>query len=163
MFAAEKPHETMRVAMPKADARRWFGQVPPDLSLIARSRGTDYLYRFLRSFYIDESRATGVNNLVLKSLNMPHVLWELQGKQRAVFEENEEGQQEFQGFEQVAPGTLSPEEYDQFVRDLVNFLEYIGEPGQLQRRQLGVWVLLYLFVFGIFAYLLMKEIWKDVK
>jgi ubiquinol-cytochrome c reductase cytochrome c1 subunit len=167
MFVTEKPHETMRISMPPADAQRWFGQTPPDLSLIARSRGTDFLYNFLRSFYIDESRPTGVNNLIMESVAMPHVLWELQGMQRAVFEEeaHNDGTVEtvFKNFEVVTEGKLSVEEYDQFVRDLVNFLEYIGEPIQLKRRQLGIWVLIYLLVFGIFAYALKNEIWKDVK
>jgi ubiquinol-cytochrome c reductase cytochrome c1 subunit len=167
MFVTEKPHDTMRIAMPPADAARWFGQTPPDLSLIARSRGTDFLYSFLNTFYIDESRSTGVNNLVMESVAMPHVLWELQGKQRAVFEEetHEDGTSEivFKEFETVSEGLLSPDEYQQFVRDLVNFLEYIGEPIQLKRRQLGIWVLIYLLVFCIFAYALKNEIWKDVK
>jgi ubiquinol-cytochrome c reductase cytochrome c1 subunit len=167
MFVTEKPHGTMQIAMPPADAARWFGQTPPDLSLIARSRGTDFLYSFLNAFYIDESRSTGVNNLVMESVAMPHVLWELQGMQRAVFEElaHDDGTSEivFKEFEPVTEGLLSPDEYQQFVRDLVNFLEYIGEPIQLKRRQLGIWVLIYLLVFGIFAYALKNEIWKDVK
>jgi ubiquinol-cytochrome c reductase cytochrome c1 subunit len=167
MFVTEKPHDTMYIAMPPADAARWFGQTPPDLSLIARSRGTDFLYSFLNAFYIDESRPTGVNNLVMESVAMPHVLWELQGMQRAVFEEHthENGTTEivFKEFEPVTEGLLSPDEYQQFVRDLVNFLEYIGEPIQLERRQLGIWVLIYLLVFGIFAYALKNEIWKDIK
>ena len=167
MFVTEKPHSTMLNSMPPADAGRWFGQIPPDLSLIARSRGTDFLYRFLRSFYIDESRPTGVNNLVLENVAMPHVLWELQGMRRANFEEvvHDNGGTEvvFRGFEPETGGLLTPEEYDQFVRDLVNFLEYIGEPTQLKRRQLGFWVLAYLLVFGIFAYALKNEIWKDIK
>jgi ubiquinol-cytochrome c reductase cytochrome c1 subunit len=167
MFVTEKPHDTMQISMPPGDAQRWFGRTPPDLSLIARSRGTDFLYRFLRSFYIDESRPTGVNNLVMDGVSMPHVLWELQGMQRAIFEEHtrEDGMEEvvFTNFELVAEGQMTPEEYDLFVRDLVNFLEYIGEPIQLRRRQLGIWVLVYLLVFGLFAYALKNEIWKDVK
>ncbi len=167
MFVTEKPHDTMGIAMPPADAARWFGQTPPDLSLIARSRGTDYLFSFLNSFYIDESRPTGVNNLVIESVAMPHVLWELQGMQRAVFEEqaHDDGTTAivFKEFEPVTEGTLSPDEYQQFVRDLVNFLEYIGEPIQLKRLQLGIWVLIYLVVLGIFAYALKNEIWKDIK
>jgi len=162
MFTGGKPHDTMQIAMPADDAARWFGATPPDLSLIARSRGSDFLYSFLRSFYIDESRPTGFNNLVMESVAMPHVLWQLQGAQRAVFEEGEHGNQ-FMGFELVTEGSMSHEEYDQFVLDLVNFLEYIGEPVQLQRRQLGVWVLLFLLVFGLFAYALKQEIWLDIK
>ncbi len=167
MFLGGKPFDTMRNAMPAADAERWFGVTPPDLSLVARSRGTDFLWTFMKSFYIDDARPTGVNNLVIESVAMPHVLWELQGMQRAVFEEqkHEDGSSitVFERFESVTPGILSPEEYDRFVRDLVNFLEYIGEPIQLERRRLGIWVLMFLLVFGLFAYGLKNEIWKDIK
>jgi ubiquinol-cytochrome c reductase cytochrome c1 subunit len=162
MFAAEKPFETMQIAMPADDAQRWFGQAPPDLSLIARSRGTDYLYGFLRTFYLDDSKPTGVNNLVLAGASMPHVLWELQGFQELV-EETDENGNVTRRLELVQPGRLSPEEYDQFVRDLVNFLDYIAEPMQLERQQLGIWVLVFLLVFGILSYLLKNEIWKDIK
>jgi ubiquinol-cytochrome c reductase cytochrome c1 subunit len=166
MFAGGKPHDRMEIAMPEADAVDWFGAPAPDLSLIARSRGVDYVYTFLKSFYIDESRPTGVNNLVLESAAMPHILWELQGMQRAVFVEEEHGDAThtvFKEFEMVTPGTMSAKEYDLFVHDLVNFLEYIGEPVQLERRQLGVWVLIFLLVFGLLAWGLKQEIWKDIK
>ncbi|MFQ5633777.1 MAG: cytochrome c1 [Gammaproteobacteria bacterium] len=166
MFVGGKPHDRMEVAMPASDAARWFGAAPPDLSLIARSRGTDYLFTFLKGFYLDETRPTGVNNLVLASAAMPNVLWQLQGSQRAIFAEEEHDgivTKVFEGFEQVDPGTMSPDEFDHFVRDLVNFLEYIGEPVQLKRRQIGIWVLLYLLVFGLFAWGLKQEIWKDIK
>jgi len=163
MFTGGKPHDTMLTAMPADDAARWFGVTPPDLTLIARSRGTDFLYAFLRSFYIDESRPTGFNNLIMESAAMPHVLWQLQGSQRANFVDDEHGQPVFKGFEQVTAGSMSAAEFDRFVLDLVNFLEYIGEPVQLQRRQLGIWVLIFLLVFGLFAYALKKEIWLDVK
>jgi len=162
MFAAEKPFETMQIAMPPDDAERWFGQAPPDLSLIARSRGTDYLYGFLRTFYLDDSKPTGVNNLVLAGASMPHVLWELQGFQELVEEKDDDGNVS-KRLELVQPGKLSPDEYDQFVRDLVNFLDYMGEPMQLERQQLGIWVLLFLLVFGTLSYLLKNEIWKDIK
>ncbi len=162
MFAAEKPHETMQIAMPAEDAAVWFGQPPPDLTLVSRSRGTDFLYTFLRTFYVDDSKPTGVNNLVLEGASMPHVLWELQGLQRKVVTKDEEDR-EVVSLEPVTAGTLSPEEYDAFVRDLVNFLDYTGEPMQLERQRLGFWVLLFLLVFGLFAYLLKVEIWKDVK
>lgn len=166
MFNAEETHETIRSSMPGDPAARWFGVTPPDLSLIARSRGTDYLYNFLRTFYLDESRPTGTNNMVLAGASMPHVLWKLQGLQRAVYEEvtTPAGKVEkrFVEFEQVTEGTLTAEEYDQFVRDTVNFLDYISEPVQLERRVIGIWVLAFLVVFGLFSYLLKKEIWKDV-
>jgi ubiquinol-cytochrome c reductase cytochrome c1 subunit len=166
MFNAEKTHETIQASMPDDAAKRWFGQAPPDLSLIARSRGADYLYNFLQTFYIDDTRPTGMNNMVLAGASMPHVLWELQGLQRAVYEEvtgpNGEPEQKFKEFVQVTEGTLTAEEYDQFVRDTVNFLDFISEPVQLQRRVIGLWVLAFLVVFFIFAYMLKKEIWKDV-
>ncbi len=162
MFAAQKPQETMTIAMRPADAERWFGTMPPDLSLIARSKGANYLYAFLRGFYVDPARPTGVNNIMLDSVAMPHVLWELQGAQEAVFEVND-GQKVFREFRQLTPGKLSAEEYDGFVRDLVNFLAYVGEPMQLERQRLGLWVLGFLLVFGILAYLLKQEIWKDIK
>jgi len=171
MFAADKPHDTMTVAMPARDAQRWFGQAPPDLSLIARSRGTDYLYSFLKAFYVDDSRSIGVNNAVLENASMPHVLWELQGVQKAIYADhtatdsdgNEVTKTEFAGFELVKPGKLSEDEYDQFVVDVVTFLDYIGEPMQLERERIGYWVLAYLLVFGVLAYFLKAEIWKDIK
>ena len=162
MFVGEQPHDTMINAMPAEDAARWFGQAPPDLSLIARSRGADYLYNFLRSFYVEEGVPTGVNNMVLANTSMPHVLWELQGIQRAVFEEREGEGSVFTGFETVTPGTLDAQAYDQLVRDIVNFLDYIGEPMQLERRALGIKVIAFLLVFLLFAYLLKREIWSDV-
>jgi len=167
MFSAQKPTETMTIAMRADDAKRWFGVAPPDLSLIARNRGVDYLYNFLRGFYLDPSRPTGVNNMMLPNAAMPHVLWELQGAREAVFVEEGIGEgathKVFKEFRQVTPGSLSAEEYDQFVRDIVDFLAYVGEPMQLERQRLGVWVLAFLLVFGVFAYLLKQEIWKDVK
>jgi ubiquinol-cytochrome c reductase cytochrome c1 subunit len=168
MFTGERVHDTLRIAMDPEDAKRWFGVQPPDLSLIARARGTDYIYSFLRSFYIDPSRPTGANNMVLPGTSMPHVLWELQGVQRAVYEgesdpENEAVHRKFAGFELVQPGQLSEQEFDQFVRDTVNFLDYIGEPMQIERRHLGMRVLAFLFIFFLFAYFLKKEYWKDVK
>jgi ubiquinol-cytochrome c reductase cytochrome c1 subunit len=168
MFAAQKPQETMTIAMRTEDAKRWFGVAPPDLSLIARNRGADYLYNFLRAFYLDPGRPTGVNNLMLPNAAMPHVLWQLQGLQEAVFVETAPArgrapEKIFKEFRQVTPGKLSPEEYDHFVRDLVNFLDYVGEPVQLERQRLGLWVLAFLLVFGILAHLLKQEIWKDVK
>jgi ubiquinol-cytochrome c reductase cytochrome c1 subunit len=165
MFTGERPFDTMAIAMRPEDAVRWFGIAPPDLSLIARSRGTDYLYNFLRSFYEDPSSPTGVDNIVLPGTAMPHVLWELQGIQRAVFATSEEhgAQEVFEGFEVVRPGALSAIEYEQVVRDIVNFLDYVGEPMQRERQALGIRVIAFLLVFLLIAYLLKKEIWKDVK
>jgi ubiquinol-cytochrome c reductase cytochrome c1 subunit len=162
MFTGERSFDTMAIAMRPEDSARWFGRTPPDLSLIARSRGTDYLYNFLRSFYVAPGRPTGVDNTVLPGTAMPHILWKLQGTQRAVFAEGEHGAQVFEGFEVATPGELDAEQYDAVVRDIVNFLDYIGEPMKRQRQQLGIWVIGFLFVFLLMAYALKKEIWKDV-
>lgn len=165
MFNAEKTFETIQATMPGADAARWFGTAPPDMSLIARARGADYLYNFLRGFYLDPDSPTGVDNLYLPGTSMPHVLWELQGYQEAVFEEpdpEEGGAPVFVAFEPATEGRLAPEDYDAFVRDTVNFLEYISEPVRGTRRVLGVWVLLFLTLFLIIASMLKNQIWKDV-
>lgn len=168
MFTGERPHDTMRISMRPDDAARWFGVAPPDLSLIARSRGTDYIYSYLKSFYLDPQRPTGMNNLVLPGTAMPHVLWEQQGVQAAVYDGRSDAQnnvvhKRFKEFQLVRPGARTPEEFDGFVRDIVNFLDYIGEPMQLQRRNIGLRVLAFLLVFFLFAYFLKKEYWKDVK
>ena len=169
MFTGERPHDYMLSAMPPVDAERWFGRAPPDLSLIARAKGRDYVYQFLKTFYVDDSKPTGVNNLALENAAMPHVLADLQGLQKAVFvlERQHEGGQEkmqrrFDHFEQVSPGRLSEAEYDDFVRDIVNFLDYVSEPVRVKRQSLGIWVILFLLVFTGFAWALKKEIWKDV-
>ena len=138
MFAGNKPGETITTAMPEDAAAKWFGGMPPDLSLVARSKGTDWIYTYLRSFYEDESRIFGVNNSVLVNASMPDALWSLK-----------QGQSEV--------------EFDQNVRDITNFLDYVGEPAKLIRLKLGKWVLLFLGILFILAYLLKKEYWKDVK
>jgi len=167
MFTGERPHDTMRIGMNPDDAKRWFGVVPPDLSLVARSRGADYLYTFLRSFYADPAKPTGVNNLVLPGTAMPHVLWQLQGVQEAVWEGHVDAQgnaqKHFKEFQLATPGKMTPGQYDSFVRDTVTFLEYIAEPAQLQRKSLGFPVIAFLVFFTLLAYLLKKEYWKDVK
>jgi ubiquinol-cytochrome c reductase cytochrome c1 subunit len=168
MFNAEKTYETIEASMPLDSAARWFGQPPPDLSLMARARGTDYIFNFLKGFYLDSESPTGVDNLILGGTSMPHVLWELQGYQRAVFEEPDAqaaaagAEPVFGHFESVSSGALSPEDYDAFVRDTVNFLEYISEPIRGTRRVMGVWVLMFLTVFLIIANMLKNQIWKDV-
>jgi ubiquinol-cytochrome c reductase cytochrome c1 subunit len=165
MFTTDKPFETINVAMP-AESESWFGKQPPDLSLIARARGVDYLYSFLHGFYADKTRPWGVNNLYLPAAAMPHVLEGLQGLQKPVFKSEPDGHgganTVLTGAEMMTPGSLKPEEYDQFVRDLVNFLDYAGEPIKAERQSLGIWVTLFLLVFFVFAYLLKKEYWKDV-
>ena len=171
MFNAEKSFETMHAAMPAEDAERWFGIPPPDMSLMARANGADYIYNFLKSFYVDAESPTGVDNIVMPGASMPHVLWELQGYQKAVFSEHTEADESgntttiyhFDHFEQVTAGLMNEKEYDDFVRDTVNFLAYIAEPIRGERRKLGGWVITYLFVFLIIATLLKKQIWKDVR
>lgn len=164
IFSDQQPFDTMTNAMRSEDAERWFGIAPPDLSLISRARGTDYIYNFLRGFYVDPTTATGSNNVVLPNTAMPHVLWELQGLRRPVFEEteDEDAAPVISQFEVVMPGLLSEAEYDQVARDIVNFLEYIGEPMQLERRSLGIRVIGFLLVFLLISWMLKKEIWKDV-
>jgi len=166
MFTADKIGEPMKVAMLASDAKRWFGTTPPDLSVIARARGTDWLYTYLMTFYRDESRPLGVNNLVFKDVGMPHVLWELQGWQKPVYksEVGEDGRsrQVIDKLELVEPGELTPAEYERTVTDLVNFLAYMGEPVKLERQRLGVWVLLFLVLMFVVSYALKKEYWKDV-
>lgn len=165
MFTGEQPFDTMAIAMRPDDAERWFNVAPPDLSLIARSRGTDYIYTFLRSFYVAPNRPTGVDNMVLPGTSMPHVLWPLQGIQRAVYVTDEEhgGAPVFDRFELVRPGELGVEEFNEVVRDIVNFLDYISEPVKRERQQLGIRVIGFLLVFLLISFMLKKEIWKDVK
>ena len=162
MFNAEKTFETIETNMPMGNAARWFGQPPPDLSLMARARGADYVYNFLKGFFIDADSPTGVDNRVLAGTSMPHVLWELQGFQTAVFSTDEFGAEHFERFEQQAAGSMSTEDFDEFVRDTTNFLVYISEPVRSTRRVLGVWVLIYLGFFFVIALMLKKQIWKDV-
>lgn len=166
----DKPANYILTTMPAADAEAWFGKTPPDLSLMARARGTDYLYRFFKTFYLDPTRPTGANNLQLPATAMPHVLSELEGLKKPVYKsvtkKGEDGktttEQVFDHFEQVAPGRMNAEEYDGFVRDTVAFLSYVGEPAQIQRHSFGIWVVLFLLVFTWLAWLLKKEYWKDV-
>ena len=170
MFNAEKTFETINSSMPQDAAARWFGTAPPDLSLMARSKGADYIYNFLRGFYIEPGSPTGVNNTELAGTSMPHVLWELQGYQRANFvdvveNEGTDAQKTtsvFDGFEQVTTGQLDSEDYDAFVRDTTNFLAYIAEPIRQDRRKIGTWVIIYLLFFLVIARMLKNQIWKDV-
>jgi ubiquinol-cytochrome c reductase cytochrome c1 subunit len=165
MFTSDKTFDTINSAVPK-DAEGWFGKQPPDLSLMARERGVDYIYSFLKGFYVDKTRPWGVNNLYLPSAAMPHVLAERQGLQKPVFknEPDERGSARMVlvGVAAMTPGGLRPEEYDQFVRDTANFLDYAGEPVKAKRQSMGVFVTMFLLVFFVFAYLLKKEYWKDV-
>lgn len=172
LFSTDKVGDTMKAAIDPKQAKDWFGGNPPDLTVIARSRagsggsGADYLYTFLRTFYVDDTKATGWNNLAFPSVGMPHVLWQLQGARRAVFEELDvHGQktQVFKGWEQVTPGLMTPVQYDQAVGDLVNYLQWMGEPAQNRRVNIGVWVLLFLGIFIVIAWRLNAAFWKDVK
>jgi ubiquinol-cytochrome c reductase cytochrome c1 subunit len=166
MFAGDKIGGLMETTMPEEDARQWFGVAPPDLSLTARLRGPDWLYSYLRKFYLDLDSPSGWNNLVFENVAMPHALYELQGRQRAVFktETDDAGRehQVFDKFEVVTAGKMSVEEYDLASRDLTRFLVYLAEPAKLVRGQVGVWVLLFLIVLGVLSYFLKKEYWRDI-
>lgn len=161
LFASEKPGDPMHVAMRHADGKAWFGATPPDLSVIARSRGADWLYTYLRGFYRDDTRATGWNNTVFDKVGMPHVMWDLQGEMVPVYKKDGE-HEVIERLELAKPGSVSLAEYDAMVGDLVNYLQWMGEPAQNQRKQLGVIVLLFLGVFFVVAYYLKKEFWKDI-
>jgi ubiquinol-cytochrome c reductase cytochrome c1 subunit len=170
MPPGDKPAQYVLTSMPATDAEAWFGKTPPDLSLIARSRGTNYIYQIFTTYYVDPTRPTGANNLRLPAIAMPAVLSELEGLKRPVYKNVEtrgpdgkvSTEQVFDHFEMIAPGRLSTAEYEAFVRDTVNFLDYVGEPTQSARRSLGIWVVLFLLVFTWLAWLMKKEFWKDV-
>lgn len=159
MFTAEKVGEPMRIAMQRAEAKQWFGAAPPDLTVIARARasefgsGADWLYTYLRTFYRDETRPTGWNNVVFPSVAMPHILWELQGEQEMGADHT---------LKLVKPGQLKPEEYDELVGDLVGYLKYMGEPVAGFRKKLGIFVLIALAGLFAISYALKREYWKDV-
>ncbi len=174
IFTGARVGDTMAVHFDARDAKDWFGAQPPDMSVIARSRaaagqgsGADYLYTYMRAYYRDPNTITGWNNLAFPAVGMPHVLWELQGERRPVFDKRTERGHEVEVFtgrwEQVSPGTMSPAEYDNAVADLVAFLQWMGEPVQQFRVRLGVWVMLFLAVFTFLAWRLNAAYWKDVK
>jgi ubiquinol-cytochrome c reductase cytochrome c1 subunit len=166
IFTGAKSTDTMVSAMSPADAQKWFGIAPPDLSLESRSRGADWIYTYLKSFYLDPKSATGVNNAVFPKVSMPDVLWELQGTQKAVFTTvtNPDGSSYpvFDHFETLTPGKLTPQEFDKADRDITSFLVYMGNPVMLESRNLGLRVIGFLIVFFILAYLLKREIWKKI-
>ncbi|GJL81086.1 MAG: cytochrome C1 [marine bacterium B5-7] len=162
MFAGDKIGDLMIATMPTADAKEWFGVAPPDLSLVARSRGPDYLYTYLRSFYLDDTTPSGWNNLVFPNVAMPHALYEWQGNQKPVFIVDEHGNKKFERFELVKTAQLTPEEYDTAMRDLTNFLVYLAEPAKLVRYEIGFWVMIFLLVMIALTYALKKEYWRDV-
>ena len=161
MFSTDKPGELMATSMPEGGAKQWFGVAPPDLSVIARYRGPDWIYTYLRSFYVDESTPTGWNNVLFPNVAMPNVLYEWQGPHRAHFAETE-GSKHFEGFEQVSDGQMTNEEFDSAIRDLTNFMVYLAEPAKLVRYRIGLWVTIFMVLFTILAYFLKKEYWRDV-
>jgi ubiquinol-cytochrome c reductase cytochrome c1 subunit len=154
LFTADKVGEPMKVPMDARAGKQWFGVAPPDLSVVARSRGADWLYTYLRTFYRDPKTVTGWNNAVFENVAMPHALWTLQG-QRGYDPEKRQWQE-------ISKGSLSQVEYDMAVRDLVNFLVYVGEPAAVDRKSIGIVVLFVLAIVFVFTYLLKKEYWKDV-
>ncbi len=167
IFTDSKIGDLMVVSMPSEGARNWFGAVPPDLTLVSRARGKDWLYTYLKAFYLDDTRPMGVNNAIFQHVAMPHVMWDLQGWQKPIYktitDENGNDRQIIADFELVQPGTLSPEEYDRVVRDIVTFLTYLAEPAKLERQSVGIWVILFLLGLLAVVYLLKQEYWKDVK
>ena len=168
MFPTDKMSETMKVALDAKQGKEWFGATPPDLTLIARAKGGDYLYTYLRTFYRDDTRPTGWNNLVFPNVGMPHVLWELQGQRAAVYAEKPDPHDpkkvvhSFERFSQITPGTMSATDYDHAVADLVAYLQWMGEPAQAQRVRIGVGVIIFLLIFTVIAWRLNAAYWKDV-
>jgi ubiquinol-cytochrome c reductase cytochrome c1 subunit len=172
LFTSDKVGDNMKAAIDPKQAKEWFGANPPDLTLIARSRagsggtGADYLYTYMRTFYRDPTRPTGWNNLLFPNVGMPHALWELQGDREPQFDTRTEHGKEvkvFKGWKQVSAGTLSQQEYDRNVGDLVSYLQWMAEPAQNSRMRIGVWVLLFLGVFTVIAWRMNAAYWKDVK
>jgi ubiquinol-cytochrome c reductase cytochrome c1 subunit len=172
LFATDKVGETMKASIDPKQAKDWFGGNPPDLTVIARSRagangtGADYLYTYLRTYYRDDTKATGWNNLAYPNVGMPHVLWELQGERQPVFETvNVHGHdtQVFKNWQQVKPGTMDQRTYDAAMADLVGYLQWMAEPAQNTRVRIGVWVLLFLGLFVVVAWRLNAAYWKDIK
>lgn len=172
LFTTEKVGETMKAAIDPKQAKDWFGGNPPDLTLIARSRsgaggsGADYVYTYMRTFYRDDTKVTGWNNLAYPNIAMPHVMWELQGERKPIFEEREEHGHKvsvLKGWQQVTPGTMTPLQYDQAMGDLVGYLQWMAEPAQNTRLRVGVWVLLFLLCLTFVAWRLNAAFWKDVK
>ena len=162
MFSSDKVGELMTVSMTKKEAREWFGAAPPDLSVIARARGADWLYTYLRGFYRDPARPSGWNNSVFEDVGMPHALWQLQGERVRAAPGAEGAHGQAVRYETVKPGSLTPAQYDETVRDLVNFLVYLGEPAAISRKQIGVFALLFLLAMWPLAWLLKREFWKDI-
>ena len=171
-FTTDKIGDTMKANISPADAKAWFGKVPPDLTLVARSRssragpGSAYIYTLLRTYYRDETKPTGWNNKAYPNIGMPNPLWQLQGEQAPVYEKVMSHGQEVEvlkGWTQTKPGTMTPAEYDQAVGDLVAYLQWMAEPAQNSRVRIGVWVLIFLAAFTVVAWRLNAVFWKDIK
>lgn len=156
----QKVGDLMLSAMRDKEGEQWFGVVPPDLSVTARARGADWLYTYLRAFYRDDATVSGWNNLVFDRVAMPHVLWELQGEQILVSDTNDG--KETKKLHLEVPGTLTVDEYDQYVTDLVNYMVYLSEPVANYRKELGIYVMLFLFFMLGLTYALKREYWRDV-
>jgi ubiquinol-cytochrome c reductase cytochrome c1 subunit len=165
-FTGEKVSDYITSTMPAEASAVWFGAPPPDLTLVARVRGADWIYTYLRTFYVDKSKTFGVNNLTFPNVGMPHVLQGLQGTPRLATEMkmiDGEMKDVYVGLRTDGDGKLTEDEYDKTILDLVNFLEYSGEPSRLQSEGIGKGVLIFICIFFVFAYLLKKDYWKDVK
>lgn len=163
---AKKPGDLMTVALQSKDARKYFGTMVPDLTVITRARGSEWVYDYLNTFYVDEKRGVGVNNVRFPNVAMPHVLWELEGLKKPVYEIQRDAAgaevRKLVGFEYITQGKMTPTEYQAAMNDLVNFMTYMGEPIRLERQRIGIFVMLFLAIFFVFAYLLKKEYWKDI-
>ena len=173
LFSTDKIGETMKVSMDVKNAKDWYGVVPPDLTLVARSRsdfgkgsGSDYIYTYLRTYYRDDTKPSGWNNMAYANTAMPHVMWEWQGERKPVYEATTEHGKKvsiLKGWQQVTPGTMTPLQFDQSMGDLVGYLQWMSEPVQNNRVRIGVWVLLFLLLLTFAAWRLNAAFWKDVK
>lgn len=157
----ENPGALMKNAMSQKQSAEWFGAPPPDLSLVGRSRGSDWIYSYMKAFYLDPTRPLGANNTVFPNAGMPHVLWDLQGWQEKQCTKDGNGVEHCE-LKLTKAGSMTPVEYDKTVRDITNFLTYVGEPAKLHSATYGIFTLLFLVLFAVLAYFLKKEYWKDV-
>ena len=158
IFSSKKIGETMTIAMNQEDAEKWFGAAPPDLSLIARSKGADYVFAKLNTYYEDDKSLTGYNNLAYPNTSMPNILANLQGGQNLILDSHNKPEK----FTKASSGSYSEKEYQQLTNDITNFLVYVSEPAKLKRYSMGFWVLMFIFLFTVIAYYTKKEFWKDI-
>ena len=155
LFTGKKIGDPMEISMPVAESKKWFGATPPDLSVVARSRGPDWIYSYMKGFYRDSSREIGWNNIVYVNSAMPHILWELQGEKKL--------DQKTGKLSLIKAGKLNEKEYDSVITDLTNFITYMSEPGQLKRKKMGFYVVGFLLLLLVLTVKLKKEFWKDIK